>query len=332
MKTALVTGGGGFVGRKIVSMLLQKGVHCKVVGRNPYPDLEKSGVECLVGNIGDGALIQKACKNVDTVFHVAALAGIWGKWEQYYQTNVLGTRNVISACQSNQVENLVYTSTPSVVFNQVDIENGDETMPYASRYLCHYARSKVIAEKEVFKAVEQGLKGCAIRPHLIWGPEDPHLIPRLIERGRARKLKIVGDGTNKVDISYVDNVAHLHILAAENLSKSGSAKGQAYFIGDEQPVNLWNWINELFKRLDIPVIEKKIPEKLAYTAGTILEGIYKLTGTEKEPPMTRFVAEQLSKSHYFSHDKAIKELQYKPLVSAEQGMVNLISWIQANEK
>ncbi len=333
IKKALITGGGGFVGKKIVTMLLDKGIECKVIGRNNYPELLQRGVECLVGDISDKDFVVSSCKEVDVVFHVAAKAGIWGKWQDYYATNVAGTRNVIDACLKNSIENLVYTSTPSVVFDGKDICGGDEGLPYAENFLCHYARSKVMAEKMLFTSVKNDhLNGCAIRPHLVYGPGDPHLVPRLLARGRKKKLKIVGTGENLVDVTYVDNVAHLHILAAKNLVTTGEARGQAYFIGDENPVNLWNWINTLFKKNEIPEISKKISAGVAYKTGFFFEYIYKKLGLHQEPMMTRFVAgfvaEQLAKSHYFSHEKAKRDLGYTELVSAQEAMENLLIWIK----
>lgn len=331
MERVLITGGAGFVGRKIVEMLLAENVSCRVIGRNRYPDLELMGVECFQGDLSDTRFVEQAGRGIDTVFHVAALAGIWGSWEKYYTTNVLGTENILNSCSKNGIPRLVYTSTPSVVFNRNDIINGDENLPYADHFLCNYAKSKVLAEKAVLKSAEDGFRCCAIRPHLIYGPGDPHLIPRLLERGRQGKLKIVGGGDNIVDISYVDNVAHLHLLAATSLCESGVANGQVFFIGDEKPVKLWHWINDLFKEFHIPVIEKKVSEKIAYGAGWALEKTYALMKREKEPPMTRFVAEQLAKSHYFSHEKAKKLLGYSPIVSYEQGMKNLYSWVREND-
>ncbi len=332
MKTALVTGGGGFVGRKIVDMLLEKGLQVKVIGRNEYADLAAKGVECLRGDICDEAFVKAGLAGVDTVFHTAALAGVWGKWSDYYRINVAGTENVIKGCKSQSVKRLVYTSTPSVVFNRQDIQGGDESLPYATEFLCNYAKSKVMAEKAVLEALDKNLSGCAIRPHLIYGPNDPHLLPRLVSRGKANKLKIVGSGMNRVDISYVDNVAHLHILAAEDLCSRRRSNGKVYFIGDEKPVNLWKWINELFERLGIQKIEKKVSEKTAYKLGSFLETLYTVAKSKKEPPMTRFVAEQLAKSHYFSHERAKNDLGYKPIVTDEQAMENVIRWLQDEDK
>ncbi len=328
MRKALITGGGGFVGSYIVKQLLEKGIHCIVLGRNLYPKLSKMGVTCCRGDICDAAFVMNSMQGVDAVFHVAALAGIWGRWEDFFRVNVLGTENVIAACKANNVSTLVYTSTPSVVFNGDDIQNGDETLPYANKFLCHYARSKVIAEKLVLKSNNnlENFHTCAIRPHLVWGPGDPHLIPRLLERGRQRQLKKVGSCTNLVDISYVENVAEAHILAATNLEDSMSAAGQAYFISQGEAVNLWHWIDELFELMDVPPIKRTVPFWLAYTGGAFLEGLHRILVPKKEPKMTRFLAEQLSKSHFFSIEKARKDLGYTVRLSTQDGMRQLLAF------
>ncbi|MDO9041531.1 MAG: NAD-dependent epimerase/dehydratase family protein [Desulfocapsaceae bacterium] len=325
MKKVLITGGGGFVGLAIVRRLRERGIECLVVGRHLYPAVEAQGAVCRQGDIGDRDFMRACCQGVDTVFHVAALAGIWGRWQDYYVTNVLGTENILAGCRAAGVSNLIYTSTPSVVFNQQDICNGDEQLPYADRFLCHYARSKVMAERLVLAASDQNLHTCAIRPHLVWGPGDPHLIPRLIERGRKGQLRQVGAGENLVDISYVDNVAHAHLLAADNLAGTGTAAGRAYFISQGEPVNLWQWIGELFSRLDIAPVRAKISYPAAYTIGALLEGACCLAGRQQEPPMTRFLAQQLAKSHYFSIARASHDLGYQPLVSTTEGMERLFA-------
>ncbi len=328
MKKVLVTGGGGFVGRSVVKALCQRGVDCLIVGRNRYPDLEKIGAVSCVGDIRDQDFLVRSAQDVDTVFHVASLTGIWGKWSEYYSINVQGTKNVLTACLENSVSRLIYTSTPSVVFAGTDIYNGDETLPYAETFLCHYAHTKTLAERMVLQASSGSLVTCALRPHLIWGPGDPHLIPRLLERGQKRQLKLVGKGDNLVDISYIDNVAHAHLLAADNLEGSHSAAGKAYFISQGKPVNLWQWINTLFQDVGVPPVTRTVPFALAYGAGTILESVYKISFCENEPKMTRFLAEQLAKSHYFSIENARRDLGYAPIVSTEEGMKRLLNWIR----
>ena len=326
MRSALVTGGGGFVGTALVRMLLERGYEVRVLGRREYPHIKKLGARCFVGDISLQQTLAPAFAGVDIVFHTAAKAGIWGTWEEYRQTNIVGTQNVVRQSLEHDIRKLVYTSTPSVVFDQKDICGGDESLPYPEKFLCNYARSKVSAEKHVLKKNSERLQTCAIRPHLIWGPGDPHLIPRLLERGRQRSLKIVGSGLNLVDISYVDNVAHGHILAGEMLGKSSKIGGQAYFIGQERPVKLWQWINELYAALGIEPISRRVPFAAAYAIGGLLEALYQVGSVDKEPKMTRFLALQLARSHYFSHAKAAADFGYEPLVSLEEGQHRLINW------
>lgn len=327
-KKVLVTGGGGFVGKAVVKQLIKAGIETCIVSRNYYPDVEKLGAESIVGNICDQNLLDKITKDVACVFHVAALAGIWGVWEDYHSTNVLGTQSVIKSCQKNGVSSLVYTSTPSVVFNRADILGDDERLPYAEKPLCHYARSKIAAEKMVLGANSDSLLTCALRPHLIWGPGDPHLLPRLIKSGEQNLLKQVGDGSNFVDISYIDNVAYAHILAAHNLCGSGTAAGKPYFISQGEPVNLWDWINQLFDEVGIENIRNSVSFKTAYKMGGLMEMIYSLFRVKQEPKMTRFLAEQLAKSHYFSIDNAQQDLDYHPLISTEEGLIKTVKWLK----
>lgn len=330
MNRALITGGGGFVGKAITRQLLQEGVDCTVLGRNVYPDLVTNGVTCLRGDICDREFVLEKVSDFDVVFHVAALAGIWGKQNSFYTVNVNGTSNIVEACLLNQIPALVHTSTPSVVFAGEDIESGDEQLNYPATFLCHYAETKAIAEKYVLKIDQAQLKTCAIRPHLVWGPDDPHLIPRLIDRGRKKKLKVVGGGSNLVDISYVDNVASAHILAAKNLLSTGEAIGKAYFIGQERPVELWQWINDLFKHLNIPKVKRSVSFPLAYGVGQILEVIHAVFLPSREPAMTRFLAQQLGKSHYFSHERATSDFGYQPKITIEEGMERLLHWLKAS--
>ena len=329
MKKALITGGGGFVGSAIARELVKAGVVCVVAGRNEYPHLHRLGVECRQGDIRDKAFLQDCCRGVDTCFHVAALAGFWGKWQDYYSINVQGTENVLAACRRAGVERLVYTSTPSVVFAGKDIKGGDESLPHAKKFLCHYARSKSMAEKVVFSGGSSGPLVCAIRPHLVWGPGDPHILPRLLAQGRSGKLKRVGDGTNLVDISYVDNVAHGHVLAAGNLEGEKSCAGKSYFISQGEPVSIWQWINELFVRLGVEPVKRGVSLPVAYSIGAGLEWVYRLTGKSSEPPMTRFLAEQLGMSHYFSIAAAQKDFGYSPLVSTEEGINRVVNWMRS---
>ena len=328
MKQVLVTGGGGFIGLALVKRLRQMDIRTLVVGRQHYPEVEAVGGICLQGDIRDLDFLQKSMAGCDTVFHVAAKAGIWGSWDDYFSINVTGTENVIAACAHNQVPRLVYTSTPSVVFNGTGLAGVDESTPYADKPLCHYARTKIMAEILVLRANSPLLQTTALRPHLVWGPGDNHLIPRLLERGRQGRLKIVGDGDNRVDISYIDNVVDAHLAAARNLEMVGTAAGEAFFISQDEPVVLWDWVNELFMRLAMPPVAKKISFQKAYRLGWLMEKIYGLLRLQTEPPMTRFVAEQMAKSHWFDISQAKELLPYEVLVDNEQGMERLVGWLR----
>jgi len=255
---ALVTGGNGFLGRYIVEGLIAQGWQVRSLSRSESPDLARRGVEIVQGNLEDEQAVIKACENVDAVFHVAAKAGVWGNWASYYGPNVIGTRNVLKACQIKGVTKLVYTSTPSVVFNGKSFLGADETLPYGKKFLCHYAHTKAIAEKEVLQANSPTLRTVALRPHLIWGKGDPHLIPRIIEKAQQKRLCIVGDGRNKIDITHVQNAAYAHLLALDALDQ-GKCCGKAYFISQGQPVVLWDWINALLLRLHLRQLIPRFP-------------------------------------------------------------------------
>lgn len=324
MNNVVVTGGGGFIGSAIVRNLGARGDKVRVIGRSAYPELAAMGVSCLQGDIADPEFMDRAFAGADLVFHVAAKAGIWGPWREYVRANILGTATVIRSCLHNHVPALVYTSTPTVVFDRHDLEGADERTPYAGKTLCHYATSKIIAEKLVLQANGPELLTTAIRPHLVWGPGDPHLVPRLLERGRKGLLKIIGDGRNRVDIAYIGNVVHAHLLAADNLLERGEAAGRSFFIGEPEPVVLWEWINTLFSELGVAPVNQRVPFLPAYIAGGLLEAVYSALKLAGEPKMTRFVALQLARSHWFSHASAEDILGYRPVVSTAQGMEQLL--------
>ncbi|PID55623.1 3-beta hydroxysteroid dehydrogenase [candidate division KSB3 bacterium] len=309
---ALVTGGGGFLGRYIVEQLLERGDSVRTFARGEYPALARLGVEVVRGNIQDGEAVRKACSAMDCVFHAAAHPGIWGPWESFYQPNVVGTENMIAACRIEKVPKFVFTSSPSVVFNNQDQRGCDESLPYPEKYENYYSHSKALAEQMVLDANGDGVLTVALRPHLIWGPRDPHLLPRLIERAGSGQLMQVGDGTNRVDITYVEDAARAHLLAADALEPGTPAAGSVYFISQDAPVNLWQWIHALLDQLDIPPIRRRISLSTARTIGAIMEFGYRLLRMSAEPRMTRFLATELAKDHYYDISRAKQELGYQP--------------------
>ena len=324
----LVTGGGGFLGGAIVKRLVEKGYSVSSYSRNVYSKLSNMGVTHIQGDISHKDSVEKACKGIDLVFHVAAQTGIWGPYEMYHQTNVVGTDNIISACKNNGIKGLIYTSSPSVVFDGKDMEGVDETVPYPDHYLAHYPATKAMAEKKVLAAAAEGLKTIVLRPHLIWGPEDTALVPRII--ARAKRLKIIGDGSNLVDTVYIDNASEAHMLAAEKLLANPQLSGNVYFISQGEPVPLWEMVNNILHAAGLPPVTRSIPTWLAVRIGGIMEGIYKTLGIQSEPQMTRFLAEELATAHWFNISAAKTDLGYEPKVSIEEGLKRLQEWLRSN--
>ncbi len=307
----VVTGGGGFLGSHLISALLEQGHTVTTLCRGRYPALEAKGVRIVQGDIADVNVVRDAINNAEYVFHVAAKAGHWGKYKDFYQTNVVGTKNIIEACMNAGVKRLIHTSSPSVVMNNINIHNGDESLPYPNRYASHYQKTKAMAEKLVLNANGvNGLETVAIRPHLILGPGDNNLLPKLIEKSRRGELVQIGDGENRVSVCYVDHAVQAHLLAMH----APSAVGKAYFINETEPVNLWGWLNSMLVRIGAEPIKKKISYPVAYGLGAVLECVYRLYPSLGEPSITRFLAAELSKHHYFCVDNAKKDLGFESTI------------------
>lgn len=321
---ALVTGGGGFLGGAIVRGALARGWEVASISRSPYPELEDLGVTTHQADLGrahggaDADTLARAVDGCDVVFHTAAKAGIWGKREDFWSANVEATRHVTEACLKAGVPRLVHTSSPSVCFTGEDELNASNDLPLADEFLALYPESKAIAERLALAASGAALAVCALRPHLIFGPGDPHLLPRLIARGRQGRLKRIGSGQNEVTLCFVKNAAHAHLLAAESLTPGAAHAGRAYFIGQAEPVKMWDWIDEVFAGLGIPPVKGRISAANARRIGALMETLWKLLPLPGEPPMTRFVAAQLSTSHSYSMEPAGRDFGYTEQVGTQE--------------
>ena len=328
---ALVTGGGGFLGLAVVEQLLARGDQVRSFARGPYPGLAELGVEVRRGDLRDAQAVEQACAGCDVVFHVAAKAGIWGRYAAYYEPNVRGTQNVLAACREHGVRRLVYTSSPSVVFDGRSMEGVDESVPYPQRQHSHYAATKALGEQAVLAANGTTLRTLALRPHLIWGPRDNHLVPRIVSRGRAGTLRRVGDGTNKVDTTYIENAARAHLLAADALATNPRAAGRPFFISQGEPMALWEIINRILAAAGLPPLTRSVPQPVAWSVGAILEAAYVVLRLKGEPRMTRFVARELATAHWFDITAARTELGYEPVISITEGLHRLEAWLQERE-
>ena len=324
MKLALVTGANGFLGSYLVRQLLGQGYRVRGFVRKRNETLANSGVELFQGDLRNADSLTPAVRDCDVVFHAAGVSGIWGSWKHFHGCNTLATRNVVEACRQASVPKLVYTSSPSVTFDGGHQVNVDESAPYARSWLCHYPHSKALAEQLVLDANDpKVLATCALRPHLIWGPRDQHLIPRLINRARTGQLRRIGEGTNQVDNIYVENAAVAHIQAAEAMREGSPVCGSAYFISQGDPVNCWGWINDILKLAKLPRVKRSISYFWAYRLGHALEVYHDLLNIEREPRMTRFLAAQLAKSHYFDISRARRDFGFQPAISLDEGMKRL---------
>jgi len=345
-----VTGASGFIGGRLAERLLSEGRKVRVLSRRPLPELEARGAEVISGDLHDRHALERGCRSADTVFHVAGRVGVWGPAEDFQRVNVEGTRLVLAAAREAKVPRFVYTSSPSVVYQGGDLAGVDESAPLCAVAPCAYPTSKAAAEKLVLAANDRELATIALRPHLVWGPGDKNVVPRVLALARAGRLRIVGPGRNRVDITHIANVVDAHLIAEGALMCGGSAPfppaaakyalnpesrapvcpaGRAYFITNGEPVVLWDWINEVLRGVGIPALRSRVPLPVAYAAGAVLETVWRWGKRAGEPPMTRFAAKELATDHWFDISAARRDLGYHPLVSVAQGTRELIEHYRA---
>lgn len=319
----LVTGGGGFVGGAVVRRLVARGFRVRSFSRNVYPELTALGVECVTGDLGDRAAVEHAVAGCAAVFHIAAKAGVWGDYAAYHAANVVGTENCLAAARGH-ARCFVFTSSPSVVFGGGDMAGADESAPYPARHRSHYSRSKALAEQAVLAANSPELHTVALRPHLVWGPGDNHIVPRILAQGRKRQLRIIGRGDNRVDTTYIDNAADAHLCALDALMRTPSAAaGKAYFISNGEPVVLWDIINGILAAGGLPPLRRGVSKPVALAAAGAMEILHRALRRPGEPRLTRFVVHELASTHYFDISAARRDLGYAPRVSLAEGLQRL---------
>ncbi len=320
--TILVTGGGGFLGQAIVRQLLARGEPVRVLNRSAYPELERLGVDCRRGDLADAAAVDAAVSGSTAVIHVAAKAGPGLQAADFEAANVTGTRHLLEACQRHHVGQLVYTSSPSVAHGGGDIEGGDESLPYPNHFQAPYPETKARAERLVLAANSDTLKTCALRPHLIWGPGDNQLLPRLIERNRAGRLKLPAPD-KKIDTVFIDNAAAAHLLALDDLRGPGRAAGRAYFISNGEPLPAADIISKLLEAAGETPRLGRVSPRLAMALASLVELVWRLGRFKSDPPLSRFVVEHLSTAHWYDLSAARRDLGYQPTVSIEEGLERL---------
>ena len=324
--SVFITGASGFIGGKVAERLLAAGRRVRVLARRPLPHLEKLGAEVVSGDLDDTAALRRGCAGAGTVFHVAGRVGVWGPAADFFQVNVDGTRHVIAACHAAGVRRLVYTSSPSVVYHGGDLSGVNESAPLCTAAPCAYPTSKAAAECLVSNAHSAELTTVSLRPHLVWGPGDRNVVPRVLALAQKGKLKIIGSGKNRVDVTHITNVVDAHLLAER--ADAARAGGQAYFITNGEPVLLWDWINQLLRGLGRPEITQQVSLGTAYLAGGVMEVFWRVLPLKGEPPMTRFVAKEMATDHWFDISAARRDLGYAPRVTMAAGTAELIGHLK----
>jgi len=331
---SLVTGGCGFVGWNLVDALITRGDEVTVV--DVQDAAHRPDVRYIQASITDLDAMRKAVDGMDTVIHNASLVHTkWNKEDVVWDVNLGGTKSVLQACQEKGVPKLIYISSASAVYEGKDIENGDEGMPYSSISQAPYADSKIAAEKHILAANGQhGLLTCAIRPHVIFGPGDNRFMPALLNKAYGGKLKYgVGRKTKFSDYTYISNLTDAILLADEHLTEEGPAPGEAYFVTNGEPMPFFDFVDLVLERLDMPKIKGMLPGWFVYGIAAVHEYIDTLKGgtLNSEDGMTRFAIRYMCTHHYFSIEKAKRELGYDPKVSIVEGVDRTVAWLREQD-
>lgn len=319
----LVTGGGGFLGRALVRRLLDRGLQVRSLARGDYPELRGWGAQTFAGSVDDPRIVADAARGCEVVFHTAAKVGTSMRRADFVRTNVIGTQTIIDACREHGIAKLIYSSSPSVVHGGGDLEGVDERAPYPEHFGAHYPATKAEAERRVLAANGRTLSTVALRPHLVWGPGDTNLLPRLVARAKAGRLRLVGDVPKRIDTTYIDNAVDAHLLAAQALHPGAACAGRAYFIANGEPIAQAEMIDRMLAAAGLPPVTRRISTRAARAVGAVLELAYWASGSAAEPIMTRWLAEQLSSAHWFDLGAAQRDLGYVPAVSTDEGLRRL---------
>lgn len=316
----LITGASGFLGGALARALLKEGHAVRGFARSPMAALAGLGAEVMCGDLADADAVSRAVEGVEFVHHVGAKAGVWGPMAEYRRANVDGTRHVLDACRTHGAAGLVYTSSPSVVHAGADIRGADESLPYATHFETAYPETKAEAERLVLAANSPAFATLALRPHLIWGPGDNQLVPRLMSRARAGRLVLPGGGEAMIDSTFIDSAVEAHVLAQGRLKPGAPCAGKAYFISQGEVMKLRALVDAIIGTAGLPPVTRTVPAGVALALGAVLERVWGMVGAAREPPLTRFVVRQMTTDHYFDLTAARRELGYGPRTSIREGI------------
>lgn len=319
----LVTGASGFVGSALAARLKAEGARVFGLSRKTPAAAAHTGIEWLTGDLEDADRLTQLSRGMDAVFHAGGMVGHFGSREQYMRVNVAGTRNVINACRTNGIASLVFTSTPSVIADGTDHFGVDETHPYSRRFESPYSESKALAEQEVRAANGRGLRTVCLRPHMVWGPGTGHWVGGLQNLARRRLLYQIGNGTNRVGMTYLEDCIDAHLAAWRAVDADAAVGGQAFFVHGGSPVLLWDWVRDLTRALDLPAVRGRIPKRGAAIAAKACDALVKLSGGALRFPISGYLITELTTDHYSRIDRARSWLKFEPRVSVAEGIARM---------
>ncbi|OCR26251.1 3-beta hydroxysteroid dehydrogenase [Pseudomonas syringae] len=325
----LITGASGFIGGRFARFALEQGFDVRVNGRRAegVEHLVRRGAEFVQGDLIDPELVRELCRDVDAVVHCAGAVGVWGRKQDFVQGNVQVTENVVEACLKQRVRRLVHLSSPSIYFDgRSHLGIKEEQVP--KRFNNHYAATKYLAEQKVFGAEEFGLEVIALRPRFVTGAGDNSIFPRLLNMQRKNRLSIIGNGLNVVDFTSMQN---LNQAMLSSLLATGSALGKAYNISNGTPVPVWDAVNYVMRRMQLPQVTRYRSYGLAYTAAAINEGACLLWPGRPEPTLSRVGMQAMSRDFTLDISRARHYLDYQPQVSLWAALDEFCDWWKAQQ-
>jgi len=315
----LVTGATSLLARQAAAALMARGDEVVCLQRRS----SSLDTEEVLGDVRDADAVRRAMRGCEGVIHAAAKVGVVGSWEEYRSVNVDGTANVVAAAAAVGVGRLVHVSTPSVAHAGRSIVGGAADPPITGRRRAWYPESKAIAELATMAASSERLPIVAVRPHLVWGPGDRQLVGRILERARRGRLALVGEGAALVDTTYIDNAASALVAALDALEPQARCAGRAYVVANGEPRPIRELIEGICRAAGVEVTPRRVPRRVATAAGTAVEAVWRVRRTAAEPPMTRFLAEQLGTAHWFDPRPARRDLGWAPTVTIDEGLSRL---------
>lgn len=325
----LVTGTGSLLLGGIASELLRRGDQVVCLQRRPTAFEGHQNAHEVLADVCDADAVALAAKGCDAIIHGAARVGVVGSQKEFYDTNVRGTENILLAAQQHNISRLVFVSTPSVAHTGHSLVGAPAGEAELGRSRSYYAESKAIAERTVLNARNSQLAVVAIRPHLVWGPGDTQLVGRIVERAASGRLAVVGTGNALVDSTYIDNAISAHIAALDALHIGSACDGKAYVISNGEPRTVNELMRSMCESAGIPFEPRHVSLALGIRLGSVVERLWPLVRSS-EPPITRFIAEQLGTAHWFDQRSVQQELQWAPSVTLDEGFKRLTQWFASH--